>query len=105
MGEPGPNLLDRTFAILRLFLRERTAWTLAEITGAVALPKPTVHRLLRVLCDHEMLHKSDEDGSYGLGPFAFALGGRAVARNRLRQLGQPVLRKLATHAGETALMF
>lgn len=102
---PSPNLLDRTFAILRLFLHGPATWTLADITGAVALPKPTVHRLLRVLCAHEMLYKSEADGSYGLGPFALALGARAIGRNRLRQLGQPVLRELAAATGESALMF
>ena len=105
MAAPSPNLLDRTFAILRLFLHERAAWSLAEITAAVALPKPTVHRLLRLLCDHEMLRKSEADGSYALGPFALALGACGLGRNRLRQLGQPVLRRLAAQTGESALIF
>jgi IclR family transcriptional regulator, acetate operon repressor len=102
---PSPNLLDRTAAILRLFLQEHADWTLAKITEAVALPKPTVHRLLRALCEHEILCKSEAHGSYGLGPLALALGAAAIGRNRLRQLGQPVLRKLAAHTGESALMF
>jgi DNA-binding IclR family transcriptional regulator len=105
-ARPSRNLLDRTFAILQLFLHdERATWNLAEITEAVALPKPTVHRLLRTLCEHEMLSKSGEDGRYGLGPLALALGAHALGRNRLRQLGQPVLRKLSALTGESALMF
>jgi DNA-binding IclR family transcriptional regulator len=101
---PSPNLLDRTFAILRLFLQDRAAWNLAEVTAAVALPKPTVHRLLGRLCAHEALRKA-ADGTYTLGPFALALGASALGRNRLRQLGQPVLRRLAAETGESALMF
>jgi DNA-binding IclR family transcriptional regulator len=99
------KLLDRTFAILRLFLTERPDWTLAQVTAAVGLPKPTVHRLLGVMCAHEMLKKSPDQGSYRLGPLAMAIGGRAVSRHALRQLGQPILTQLAARAGETALLF
>src|SRR4051812_20462776 len=97
------KLLDRTFAILRLFLTERAEWSLAEVTAAVSLPKPTVHRLLGVLCAHEMLVRAGD--GYRLGPLARALGGRAVSRHALRQLGQPILTALAARTGETALLF
>jgi IclR family acetate operon transcriptional repressor len=99
------QLVDRTLAILRLFSGPHAAWSLAEITGAVGLPKATVHRLLQALCKHEMLRRSPYNGSYGLGTLSFTLGCRAVGQNSLRALGTPVLRQLATDAGETALMF
>ncbi len=105
MALASTKLLDRTFAILRLFLTERADWTLAEVTAAVALPKPTVHRLLGVLCAHEMLVRSPDGGGYRLGPLARALGGRAVSRHALRQLGQSILTSLAARTGETALLF
>src|SRR5258708_7547448 len=105
MATASTKLLDRTFAILRLFLTERAEWSLAEGTAAVGLPRPTVPRLLGVLCAHEMPTRSADAGGYRLGPLARALGGRAVSRHALRQLGQPILTSLAARTGETALLF
>jgi IclR family transcriptional regulator, KDG regulon repressor len=102
---PLVNLPDRIFAILRLFIRDQPSWSIGEVVDAIGLPKATVHRLMRVMCCHEMLQRSKQDGRYRLGPLAFALGTWSSDRHELRRLGRPILKRLAELTGETALIF
>ena len=102
---PPVSLPDRIFAILRLFLSDQPSWSIGEAVTAVRLPKATVHRLMRVMCGHEILQRSSQDGRYRLGPMALALGTRSSQRHELRRLGHPILKRLAELTGETALIF
>ena len=51
---PQIKVLDRQFALINLFLSDHTSWGLAELTRASNQPESTVHRLIPVLCDHNL---------------------------------------------------
>lgn len=99
----GSKLLDKTFQLLRLFAAAERPVSLAELAKAAQLPKPTVHRLLKSMCRHDMLSKSA--GDYRLGPLALVLGRQAQAQIELRRVALPILYELAEESGETVLLF
>ena len=101
---PKIKVLDRQFALLDLFLSDHTSWGLAELTRASGLPKSTVHRLVSVLCDHELLWQDPQDERYRLGALAVRVGQHAVAQRDLRRIAWPILNELAADIGETVIL-
>lgn len=101
---PKIKVLDRQFALLDLFLSDHTSWGLAELTRASGLPKSTVHRLVSVLCDHDLLWQDPQDERYRLGALAVRVGQRAVAQRDLRRIAWPILNELAADIGETVIL-
>ncbi len=99
------RLLARAAAILRLFTAERPALRLSEVADAAALSRATTHRLLAGLCVEALLEKSATDGTYRLGSLASELGAAALGAPTLRLRAHPVLARIASETGETALMF
>lgn len=73
---------------------------LAEASG---LPRPTVARLLDVLCGLNVLTVSD-DGFYGLGPRLAGWGQSFVDRLDLGRLGSSIVNRLVDLTQETVFM-
>lgn len=104
-GTPGtPQLLERTFAVLRLFTLERPAWTTTEIARECGLPVPTVHRILSALHRHNFVARDEATKRFHLGTAALELGRSARASTDLRAVSLPVLQRLSAYTGETALL-
>jgi len=85
-------------------MSDRDSWSLAELVRASKLPKSTVHRLLSVLCDHELLWQDPQDERYRLGGFAVRLGQRALAQRDLWRVAWSILNRLAEDIGETVIL-
>src|SRR5579862_9054376 len=88
----GPQLLDRTFAILALFTESAPVWSASEVARALALPTPTAHRILRALRSHRYLRQDPETKRFALGLAAATLGDRAHATSDIRRLTDPTMR-------------
>lgn len=74
--------------------------SLAEISRAGALPKPTAHRLLSVLMEAGMV-RENASGGYGLGPECLVLGSAFLDGLDLRREARGVLEALVERTGET----
>jgi DNA-binding IclR family transcriptional regulator len=98
------KILDKTFRLLGVFSETRPEWRVTDIATTLAMPKSTVHRILRVLCGHEYVAQDHVTGRFRLGVAALELGLRAQAGRELRQAAAPVLQRLAAQTGETALV-
>lgn len=101
---PQIKILDKTFRIIELFSTERPCWTLSGVTHETGLPKTTVHRILAVLQDKNILTQDMDSEQYRLGPVALQIGRRAMAQIDIRRISHPVLNDLSTRTGETALL-
>lgn len=99
------RLLARVAAILRVVAAEPQGRRLSDVADATLLSKATAHRLLAGLCAEELLEKSADDGTYRLGPLACRIGAAAAGPQALRQRARPVLARIGSLTGETALMF
>lgn len=100
----GPQLLDRTFAILSVFSDEAPEWTTTEAARARDLPVPTVHRILTALERHGFVIRDDVTKKFRLGRAALELGRLAISSMDLRSVSLPILQRLALETGETALL-
>ncbi len=108
-GEPaidpgGPRAVLRVPDIL-LAVAARGSASLAELCQVLAVPKTSLHRLLRTLESGEYL--VSRGGRYGLGPTAFHLAqviAGAAPQLSFPASARPVLEGLAEATGETVML-
>ncbi|MFC4336995.1 IclR family transcriptional regulator [Salininema proteolyticum] len=77
--------IERAAEILKLLARGTQPYTLAEISAALDLPKPTVVGILRTLQSVDFVDQDTETSRYGLGPGLLHVGARYLDGNELRQ--------------------
>lgn len=94
--------LDRLLRILEAVSGNSQPSSVTEVTEQVGLSISTVSRLMRVLADADLLHQSEVDRRYTLGPRLFALAHAAEQNLDLTALVRPVLTRLRDITGETA---
>lgn len=88
--------------VLLLFVEGAPSLGVTEIARRLGLSKTVVHRILRSLASRDFVFFDDRTRYYTLGPAAAALGARALRHLELREVADPVLRKLQHETGETA---
>jgi DNA-binding IclR family transcriptional regulator len=72
-----------------------------DVAAAAELPRPTVHRLLSSMRAEGLVDRS-AGGDWLLGPELYFLGLGAAERYVVRDLAQPLIRRLAVATGESA---
>jgi IclR family KDG regulon transcriptional repressor len=90
--------------ILDCFSPERPAWSLAELSAYLGLPKSTLHRFLVSLESHGILRRDAGDKQWRLGYRLSIWGGLAAQSTGLRHLARPIMRDLVAATGETAIL-
>ena len=103
MENASVKTIDRLVAVLDCFTRDKTVWSLSELSARLGLPKSTLHRFLVGLERHDIMRR-DEHGKWLLGHRLFVWGSLAVESTGLRQVAAPVMRELAERTGETVLL-
>ncbi|WP_243653238.1 IclR family transcriptional regulator [Pseudonocardia endophytica] len=93
----------RACRLLEQFGADRPVITLAELTAASGLNKPTVHRLMTSFVEAGWVHR-DGAGAYRIRMPVFAVGAAALAEFDLRTEARPALEDLAARFGDTAFL-
>jgi DNA-binding IclR family transcriptional regulator len=104
MGESSKPLvpaLERGLAILEVVSNSRGGLTLSQLTRCLALPKSSVHCLLRTFEENGYLYRQKPSGKYRLTLRLSELGRRALNGVSLRERVRPYLRNLAERTGTT----
>jgi len=97
----GVGVLDKTVAVLTTL--ESGPASLAQLTAATGLARPTVHRIAVALERHRLLTR-DSQGRFVLGPRITELA-TAAGEDRLLVIAQPVLIQLRDQTGESAQLY
>jgi DNA-binding IclR family transcriptional regulator len=97
----GVGVLDKTVAVLTTL--ESGPASLAQLTAATGLARPTVHRIAVALERHRLLTR-DSQGRFVLGPRITELA-TAAGEDRLLAIAQPVLIQLRDQTGESAQLY
>lgn len=75
-----------------------------ELSEAAGLPVSTLHRIVTVLRKHGLVTQDPLSKRYRLGYGAIDLGRRAASGLTIRQIAEPIMRRLAEQTGETVVL-
>lgn len=81
-----------------------TVWALrmVDIAVAVALPRPTAHRMLNALRQEGLVERDEPGGKWHLGPECFLLGAAATSRHDITPIARETVLRIARLTGESA---
>jgi DNA-binding IclR family transcriptional regulator len=96
--------LNKLVAILDSFTTERPAWTLADLSVELDMPKSSLHRLLVGLEQHGILIRDADDSRWRLGYRLFVWGNLVPRITGLQHIAGPIVRWLAETTDETVLL-
>lgn len=97
--------LARAFLLLRLLGESnRLGLRLSDLADQSALPRPTVLRILRSLCQERAVDYEPSTRRYHLGIDLFVLGAQAACRRGLRDVCRVPLMRLTESLGETVFL-
>ena len=96
----GVQVLHKTVDILEALRRVPDGLALGEISTKVAMPKPTVYRILATLESRGYLERSSS-GSYRLSRKLFGAPRDATVEQRILRAAGPVMERLSLATGET----
>jgi DNA-binding IclR family transcriptional regulator len=95
--------LVRAFALLDLLAEAVDGRTLAELAAAASLPEATVHRLLAVLQDLQVV-RTGEGGRWRVGRHLLELGAAYLDSVEIRSEARELMRRLTDETGETCAL-
>jgi DNA-binding IclR family transcriptional regulator len=101
LAENSVGTLARGLDVLELFGSSSAELSQTEISGALGLPMPTVHRLVAVLTERGWLERDVASRRLRLGLELARLVPALLAGMRLPELARPHLLRLASRAHET----
>jgi IclR family transcriptional regulator, acetate operon repressor len=92
--------VDKAMRVLHALHRAQGPASLASLSAALDMPKPTLHRLLASLCAHDAVEQH-ADGRYALGVGLVRLGLSALAVDPFVRVARAELEREALAFGET----
>jgi IclR family transcriptional regulator, acetate operon repressor len=95
--------LQRALTVMESFSPAEPRLSLSELSRRLALPRSTVHNILKTLTAHGYVERVDGD-RYALGPSTIVLAQSARVNAELRDRAAPLLRELADAAHETVYL-
>jgi DNA-binding IclR family transcriptional regulator len=99
------NPLSKSYTLLRWMTEANGIdWGLREIAKGVNMHPSTVHRVISMLEDENLVRQDPLTGRYALGLEFMRLAWRAARRRTLADAAEKCLRKLTEETNETALL-
>jgi DNA-binding IclR family transcriptional regulator len=98
-GSGTPTSIDKALDVCEALSLEPGGMSLSDLSRAVKLPRPSVHRLLTVLKRRGYARQDEQTQRYGLGVKTLDLSFRMLGRSELRMHAYPVLRDYAAQTG------
>jgi IclR family transcriptional regulator, KDG regulon repressor len=92
-GRARATSLDKALALCEALSQAPRGSTVSELAKLVALPPPTVHRLLAVLKRRGYVRQDEETSRYGLTLKMLDLSFRWLGRSEVRLHAYPVVRE------------
>ncbi|MFC2030190.1 IclR family transcriptional regulator [Chloroflexota bacterium] len=98
------SAVDRLVSVLNSFSQQRPAWSLAELSTHLELPKSTLHRFLVSLETHDILRRNPDSKLWEPGYRLLYWGELAEQSTGLIQVTRPLMEELAKATGEMIVL-
>ena len=98
--------LERALAVLKSFDEASLFMSAQQIAARVGIPRPSVYRFLKTLCDNGFLIEvgDAERRRYAIGSSILELSRLALGQTELRRLARPIMQLVAEKTGESAYL-
>jgi DNA-binding IclR family transcriptional regulator len=101
----GTQTIQRGAALLRLIsTNNRTGMRLVDLYRALALERPTAHRLLQGLAGERLVRQDPQSKRYFLGSMIYEMGLAAAPKMPLRDICHPHLHMIAERTEDTVFL-
>jgi IclR family KDG regulon transcriptional repressor len=101
-SEPkGTAALTKGINLLKVIAEASQSLTVKELSEAVALPRPTVYRLLATLIKSGLVRQSTAGHAYQIGNTLIGIANRALEKIEIRDIAHEFLLALRDETGET----
>jgi DNA-binding IclR family transcriptional regulator len=101
----GTQAIARAAALLREIAAHSGGARVVDLAHALALERPTVHRILRRLVEERLVVQDPSGRHYRLGPLVYELGLLTDPPAPLHSASGPALQAIADESGDTAFAF
>src|SRR4030042_2067848 len=95
------NSLVRGLLLLECFTPQKHQFTLAELSKLVDIPKSSLYRVVKTLCEMNYLRYDEQNKRYYLGPGVLSLGFAVLQSMEIREIARPYLEKLSRECNKT----
>jgi IclR family pca regulon transcriptional regulator len=95
------NSLVRGLLVLECFTPQKHQFTLAELSKLVDIPKSSLYRVVKTLCEMNYLRYDEQNKRYYLGPKVLSLGFSVLQSMELREIARPYIEKLSRECNKT----
>jgi IclR family pca regulon transcriptional regulator len=95
------NSLVRGLLVLECFTPQKHQFTLAELSKLVDIPKSSLYRVVKTLCEMNYLRYDEQNKRYYLGPGVLSLGFAVLQSMEMREIARPYLEKLSRECNKT----
>ncbi len=98
--------VERALGILKTFDEASPFLSAYEIAGRVGIPRPSVYRFLKTLCENGFLVEvGDSDlRRFAIGSSLLSLSKVAFGQGELRRVAQPIMQLMAEKSGESTYL-
>jgi DNA-binding IclR family transcriptional regulator len=96
----GEGVGEKTLVVLNCLVEAGPEATLAELAELSGLPKPTAHRVLKMLAELGYATANGQ-GRYSVGPALLGLAGRALSQRQIPRHARKALESLRDEVGRT----
>jgi IclR family transcriptional regulator, KDG regulon repressor len=98
--------VERALAILKTFDDSSPFLTAQEIANRIGIPRPSVYRFLKTLCENNFLVEADDSElrRFAIGSSLLGLSKVAFGQAELRRVAQPIMQLAAEKSNESTYL-
>lgn len=96
------NVIAKTFHMLKAFTDHQRAWGVNELARFLRMPVSSVHRMMQMLKEENILSFSDESQKYEIGEEFIRMSSIVLANSDIKQIAHPYLEQVSDMTGHSA---